>query len=199
MTELNYDSSVQEFRIKKSDVLILKSKFVKTTCYYIHDYYPIKHFGHDVDQDIEVVRRLVFNFKDGKNSIHIADLITNAIQSSDISIHNAYFIPIPASTPEKTASRYDTFTERLCRNLGISNGIYSITADAHECTKGTYGGNKIEHFTFNDTQYQEKNVLLFDDVRTSGTTYKQTAQQLLSTGANSVTGIFLAKTVSHLN
>lgn len=198
METLGYDSSVENFRIKKTDTIVLKGRPTNIFSYFIHDYYPIKHFGHEVDEEIENVRKIVFAFKDGKNSSLIANMIYSAIQKSEISLNNAFFIPIPASTPEKTAARYNTFSEKLCRNLGIPNGIYSITATAHECTKGTSGGNKIEHFTFDTAKYEGKNVLLFDDVRTSGTTFKQTATKLLATGANSVTGIFLAKTVSYL-
>lgn len=52
----------------------------------------------------------------------------------------------------------------------------------------------IPYLILNSEQYKGKNVLLFDDVITSGGSFKQVAAKLLETGAKSVIGIFLAKT-----
>ena len=88
MRTLGYDTSIEEFRLKKFTIVI-NNRLRTTTTYFIHDYYPIKHFGHDVDNDIEVVRRIVFEFKDGKNSINIANLIkTNLFSRQSIYVKN---------------------------------------------------------------------------------------------------------------
>lgn len=54
--------------------------------------------------------------------------------------------------------------------------------------------NITPYLTINSEQYKGKNVLLFDDVITSGSSFKQVSAKLLETGAKSVTGIFLSKT-----
>ncbi len=199
MKELGYSPITREFRGKKSDLIMVSGRQIMFNSYYIHDYYPIKHFNHDVDQDIESVRKLIYSFKDGYASSKVAELIADAIRTSSIGLTNACLVVIPAHDTQRTISRYFQFCNLVCNSLNIRNRFNAITTVDHETTKGRRDGNKIEYFTFNDSEYRWKNVLLFDDVRTSGTTYKQTLQKIMETGANNVTGIFLAKTVSYLN
>lgn len=196
---LGYNPHIRQFRDCLESTITVKGKYQVFKSYYIHDYYPKKHFGDKVDNDIQYVRELVYNFKDGQNSSLIASLIIDAINKSNIDLSNSCFVIIPASTPEKTVSRYKNFCDILCKSIHIQNAYESITTIPHSATKGTYGGNKIQYFTFNNSFYRNKNVILFDDVRTSGTTFKQVLWELMNTGTLNVLGIFLAKTVHYLN
>ena len=197
MEILNYDPEIREFRFKGSETFSIAGSNNTFLYYVVHDYYPIKHFNNNVDANILKVRNLVYKFKDGKTPTGIGNLISDAIKAKGISLINTCIVVIPASTQEKTISRLMSFSNILSVKLGIANAFGAITTEDHESTKGTAGGNKIEFFTFNEAFYKNKNVLLFDDVRTSGTTYKQVLNKLLLTGALNVTGIFLAKTVNH--
>jgi ATP-dependent DNA helicase RecQ len=167
--------------------------------YYIHDYYPKNHFGDDVDENIQRIRKLVYKFKDGINSSFVAELISDAIRNLDEDFEDACFIIIPASTQEKTDIRYRSFCTSVCSNIGLINAYNAIVTAPHEATKGTVGGDKTKHFSFDSNLYRDKHVILFDDVRTSGTTFKQVLAKIINSGASNVTGLFLAKTVSYLN
>lgn len=200
IAQLNYDPEIRQFRHSGVDRILRKRTLIGYNFHYIHDYYSERRYGNLVDDDILRVRRLVFNFKDGRNANAIANLITDALESlnfellQEVAFPNACLVVIPASTPEKTEIRYRTFCDTLARNLGIENGYAAITTVPHKSTKGTAGGDKIKYFTFHNELYDKKQVVLFDDVRTSGTTFTQVLSALLDTGATNVMGIFLAKT-----
>ena len=82
----------------------------------------------------------------------------------------------------------------MAKALKIENGFNYLSAIEHEETKGSANKNIVPYLILNSEQYSGKNVRLFDDVITSGTSFQQIAAKLLKTGAKSVTGIFLAKT-----
>lgn len=191
MTSLNYNKDISEFRIEKDHYAA--DRLLKT--YAIHDYYGKNKFS-EVDSDIQWVRRLIWQFKDGNGSVTVANKIAQAIQSKGLLLNNSCFMIIPASDPLKSSIRFRTFAATVCNKLGIKNSWDGITTVAHEATKGHADGNKIEYFTFHNSSYNGKTVYLFDDVCTSATSFKQVAAELLRTGATNVIGLFLAKTVS---
>ncbi|QEC77818.1 phosphoribosyltransferase [Mucilaginibacter ginsenosidivorax] len=191
MTELTYNKDIAEFRIVKE--YHVSGKQLKT--YAIHDYYGKNKFA-EVDGNIEWVRRLIWQFKDGNNSATVANKIAQAFRAKGFSVTNACLMVIPASDPIRNTNRFRNFSNSLGNALGLPNCYDGITTVAHEATKGHAGGNKIEHFTFHNAKYTGKTVYLFDDVCTSATSFKQVAAELLRTGASNVIGLFLAKTVS---
>ena len=101
---------------------------------------------------------------------------------------------IPASKPEKTNKRFKYFCSIVAKALNIENGFNYLSAIEHEETKGTSNKNITPYLIINSEQYKGKNVLLFDDIITSGSSFKQVSAKLLETGAKSITGIFIAKT-----
>jgi hypothetical protein len=196
MEKLPYKTSeVTTFRIKRSDSLYVNNRRTNVDYYAIFDYYPKNRFP-EVDEDIQFIRKLVYGFKDGNVNIEpFVNFISTIIINSNIPIENSILIPIPASTRVKTTIRYSKIIEPLAKKLNIKNGYNYITTTDHEPTKGHAGGDKIGNFTFHHTPYTGLNVVLIDDVRTSGTTFLQTAKRILELGANSVKGIFIAKTI----
>ncbi|TDG35776.1 phosphoribosyltransferase [Pedobacter changchengzhani] len=194
MTQLNYSPSIRKFRIEET----LTVNTVECRCFAVHDYYPTNRYN-DVDENVWNVRRLTWDFKDGKNTTQISTVISAALIEKNISFFNTILVVIPASTPEKTNTRFSRFCQQVCATTSIANGFTAITTEPHEATKGTSGGNKIKDFTFNNAIYKGKDVILFDDVKTSGTSFRQVAGELLRTGALSVKGVFLSKTVPFEN
>ncbi len=191
METLEYNHNIAEFRIEKT-VTVGTRNF---TAYFIHDYYPTRF--KDVDDDIKRVRRLVYDFKDGRNSSTVGAKIANAISRKNLHLDNTCICVIPASTGYKTQNRYSEFCKVVAGATGIQNGFSYITnrVDRDEM-KGQSGGDKISTFDFHSHLYRGKTVVLFDDVYTSGTSFRQMAEKLIKTGANNVIGIFLAKTYS---
>ncbi|OYU82557.1 MAG: hypothetical protein CFE24_15130 [Flavobacterium sp. BFFFF2] len=188
-------NDVNEFAFKSTDILFVNKKRVKAEYYAIFDYYPKNRFP-EVDEDIQQIRKVVYAFKDGNINLEpMVDYIGKLILNENFQLDNTILIPIPASTKAKTIIRYSKIIEPLAKKINAKNGYNFITTTDHEPNRGHAGGNKIEHFTFHHSPYSGLNVILIDDVRTSGTTFKQTAQRILELGANSVRGVFIAKTI----
>jgi hypothetical protein len=191
MKTLDYNKDIQEFRIERET--LINGKTIKS--YFIHDYYPTNRYK-DVDSEIGIVRRMVFDFKDGRNATLVANRISNAINHKVLNLMNACICIIPASTSAKTLNRYLLFTKLVSDNLKINNCFSAISNKFdREELKGKSSGDKIGSFKFDENLYKGRIVYLFDDVCTSGTSFRQTAEKLLKTGAVDVIGVFLAKTV----
>lgn len=200
MYELKYDINVREFRLSfnKHSLLVGQGWCFRTyKCYAIHDYYPIRGIENDVDNNIRKIRSLVYRFKDGsitEITDYLALLIAESVKKKDINIYNACLAIIPASTPEKTQKRFNRFCALTSSKLNIINGFEFIKGISHEQTKGTTNKNILPFLTFNSEMYKGRDILLFDDVYTTGSTFEQIANRLIETGAKSVIGLFLAKT-----
>lgn len=200
MYTLKYDKNIKEFRHRDSCFVRMrkeKGMFFKECKYYvIHDYYPLSGIGNDVDINIKNIRNFIFSFKDGRKADveYAANIIVESLKKESINIENTCLMIIPASKPEKTNKRFEYFCSMVAKALNIENGFNYLSAIEHEETKGSSDKNIRPFLILNSEQYKGKNVLLFDDVITSGSSFKQVAAKLLETGAKSVTGIFLAKT-----
>ncbi|CAG9881296.1 phosphoribosyltransferase [Bacteroides ovatus] len=200
MYTLKYDKNIKEFRHRDSCFVRMrkeKGMFFKECKYYvIHDYYPLSGIGNDVDINIKNIRNFIFSFKDGRKADveYAANIIVESLKKESINIENTCLMIIPASKPEKTNKRFEYFCSMVAKALNIENGFNYLSAIEHEETKGSSDKNIRPFLILNSEQYKGKNVLLFDDVITSGSSFKQVAAKLLETGAKSVTGLFLAKT-----
>ena len=200
MYTLKYDKNIKEFRHRDSCFVRMrkeKGMFFKECKYYvIHDYYPLSGIGNDVDINIKNIRNFIFSFKDGRKADveYAANIIVESLKKESINIENTCLMIIPASKPEKTNKRFEYFCSMVAKALNIENGFNYLSAIEHEETKGSSDKNIRPFLILNSEQYKGKNVLLFDDVITSGSSFKQVATKLLETGAKSVTGLFLAKT-----
>jgi hypothetical protein len=191
MRSLNYNPDISEFRGEKS----FHINGMNTKTYYLHDYYPTNRYS-DVDYSIKTVRRLIWDFKDGLNSEMVATKIVDAFRKKGLSPHNSCFAVIPASTANKTEQRFQQFAQFVADRLGILNSYSAIiNRTDRDQMKGQSSGDKISTFDFNPNFYRYKLVYLFDDLFTSGTTFKQSADRLLSTGAETVVGIFLGNSM----
>lgn len=206
--KLDYDYNTRQFRSQCVDKILLSGvgghwrKEATLPYYYIHDYYPKNKYGTEMDEIVDdtiiEVRELIYNFKDGRNSSEIASLIYDALVREKRNDLNSCLCIIPASKPEKTQIRFKEFCDILSSKLNVMNGYDAITAKLYKAIKGFSGKDeervsKIDYFIFKEKIFQGKDILLFDDIRTSGSSFKQTAKRLLELGAKSVTGIFLAK------
>jgi orotate phosphoribosyltransferase len=108
------------------------------------------------------------------------------------------FVCVPASTQEQNQSRYARFCERVSELTGIANGfthvkVLSDRLAIHEhCHDKSVSRTQVIDF---DAEYfNGKNVLVMDDVVTTGTSYALFANQLETFGANVLGGFFLGRT-----
>ena len=163
---------------------------------YFIEYYP-KRFavtGEKVEN-----RRKVWNFKEGKNTHHISNMITDRFRWNSLDdIKEWYFCIIPASNPERTRLRFQSFCTLISNQTGINNGYDMITSSGNRPRTHIQGNNNVNLLdTLSFRNIQGKKIILFDDVITRGQSFTIVTNKLTQLGALKVYGMFLAKT-THL-
>lgn len=166
--------------------------------YYALFYYYSKKDFPTLPKELDSIREILWEFKDGNHSSDFADVVSKAIYSLrefDLTSFSACIIP--ASTNKKTKLRFYNFLSKVCNFLNIENGYTFIqVVKDHEQTKGSSSKDLLQYLEFNKEKIRNKSILLFDDVITSGQSFVQCANQLKKCGAKKVIGIFLGKTYS---
>lgn len=168
-----------------------------TLCFYIHDYYPVAHYS-DLTTGQKKVSNLVFRFKEGGAGALVAKLFSLAIGRMPFfyEAKNPVLIPIPASTRERQQQRFAKFCYLLARYLKITDGYRAIwIKEDREQLKGSTGQDKLSNLIFHQEYIKGKDIFLVDDILTTGQSFIQTKRRMEQLGANSVTGLFLGKTV----
>lgn len=164
----------------------------------LFDYYPTRYIN--VPPEVQGNRELVWNFKDGKNTGKVAKEFASALHKqfngqNMLSNANTVFVIIPASTGLKTMHRFQNFCSLVSKYVGITNGYSAVSvAYDREQLKGTIGANKIANLNFDQSIIINKKVLLFDDVKTTGGSFRQVANKLSALGASEIIGCFVATT-----
>lgn len=159
-------------------------------------YYP-KRFN--VSEDLQAIRQTVWRFKDGATSKHIAELLADAITEDlpDCRPRDTWWLCIiPASTASKTQTRFKEFCSEFCRLTGFNNGYHLIVntddREAKHLEENRNAVHILEHMAFGDVR--GKNILVFDDVCTTGSSFLNVAYKLDQLGATRIRGLFLGKT-----
>nr|GEX82867.1 hypothetical protein [Tanacetum cinerariifolium] len=131
-------------------------------------------------------RERVWRFKDGLNTKEIAYLISIALLRcfTPLQLQNMVLAVIPASTAAKNALRYEKFCSYVSEFTGLTNGFQCISvAQDREALKGSVSANKVANLTYNNASIKGRQILLFDDVMTSGGSFTQNASCLMKNGA----------------
>ena len=166
-------------------------------CFYIHDYYPTRCKGIAVED--RKTSNLVFRFKEGQQAALVAKIFSLCIARMPFykeKAANAVLIPIPAATRERNAARFARFCSLLSRSLKITDGFRATwIREDREQMKGTHGLDKLSNLIFHPVYFQGRDVFLVDDIVSTGENFTQMKRRLMQLGANSVTGLFLGRTV----
>ena len=168
-----------------------------TPYYYLYDYFSEWQFPNIYGEILEN-RYAIWNFKSGVNTTFMANKMSSALinQFGENSLLSRTLCIIPASTFQKTSSRFREFCSEVSKNTGINNGFDMLSNKLdRESTHNTNIRNIDYSSYINFRDINGKNILLFDDVITSGKSFHNIRFSLLKEGARSVVGIFLAKTV----
>lgn len=165
--------------------------------YYMMEYLPVRHEG--TAQQI-AARRAVWDFKDGSASESIlsglAARVRTIVGGNRPSDYVICFVP--ASTASRTESRYAQVARELERRTGVKATLSAVRR-IHDGLPGHIAGKSADpsaDFSFDSSSFRGKNVILVDDVITRGRTLSCTGTRLLSCGAETVTGLVVAKTVN---
>ena len=162
---------------------------------YRYDYYPLNRYP-SVDYHKERERKEIWSFKNGHDEIGysiISDYLLGNYSPEEIK--GLTICVIPASTRSKNEIRYKLLCENLSKNLSIQNGydLISILWD-----RPNTRGQKVSDTTINLSflsSIKGRDIILFDDITTRGTSFTQIADILKAKGARSIKGLFLGKTV----
>lgn len=105
------------------------------------------------------------------------------------------FVCIPASSQAKTQARYEEFSNRICRELGMINAYPYITVVSAKEEKHLGGtGLDTSKLHFDEDFFKDKYVLLFDDIITKGNSMRIFKLKMEALGAIVVGGLALGKT-----
>lgn len=189
----------KQYEIKRKSELKLKYQYItlgEFRAAYRFLYYPKNRYPFIASSD-ESNRRAIWNFKDGYYNIGL-NIAIEFLEGnfSNEEIRNITFCVIPASSQYKNDIRYKTMCEKLTEKLNVING-YNYISIIHDRTDSRQQKNlnTIENLNISSLVYG-KDIILFDDITTRGTSFIQLAQLLKNKGARSVYGLFIGKTVN---
>lgn len=169
-------------------------------CMALSLYYP-KRFQNLSLRD-KVARNIVYDFKDGASeSTHlscvakISAIIRQSLTETDR--QNGYFFCLPASSQLRHDLRYRQFSKAVSTQCGMTDFNQFITFKHERNQKHIHGGVLGSEFAHVNIPYQQlagKNVVIFDDIITSGRSLSAVSQRLRDCGAHIILAVFLAKT-----
>jgi predicted amidophosphoribosyltransferase len=171
--------------------------------YYAYDYLPQSDTPSGAKPN--AIQRLVWWFKNDRTSITriqhtkalryvirlLVGLIFDHIQEWG---KDLVLVCVPASCPCKNQRRWKVFSEVVCKLTGIANGYPHVHVTGSSIPSHIGGGGNAPT-TFDNDFFKGKNVVLFDDLVTTGYTMKTTSRALESAGARSVIHVALARSV----
>lgn len=167
--------------------------------FYIGSYIP--HSNKKVSLSfLDEYSELILKYKTGNHKIisFFAGILSSIIYN--------YLYPYDLILPVPSSSSYlDNYPNMIiCSYLAgmgligcVKGGIICIKGHRPKHIIGAKYKNTLEgSMTVKDTdKFRTKNIILFDDIITTGLTFRTIKQMLLKKGANSVTGLFLGKTM----
>ena len=184
------------------------SPFCKLKIKYLLDYYPTT-VEFEADDDEWDDRWTVWIFKNdpGKTPEEAHQRVLNRVVPKfagllkdtfgEESLKYLTLVCIPASTDEKNNARYKEFSERLCQETGIENGFSHIHLTRDRVAKRE-GGNaddvSIANYSFDDSFFNGKRVILLDDIITKGNSMRIAKAKLEKLGAQVICGLSVGKT-----
>jgi len=149
-------------------------------------------------------RNFIYEFKEGSNIQEGVDIISSMVCQilDNNEKENIVFIPIPASSKEKTEQRLKEFSESVAKKMGCVDG-YGIFYNKKYRKPIRYGGIDLTESNFNEyigineskcDVLKEKDIILFDDIITKGNSLKLYSAKLKKMGANNIIGVFFGRT-----
>lgn len=177
-------------------------------CFSLYNYYPTT-CRWDASEDEWNIRNLIWDFKANPNKPQSLTEITsrhrramNEAMPNLKRVLRKYFgsnvskltlVCIPSSKRIVSERRYKDFSERLCDEIGMTNG-YSHVHIAEEGDAAHLGGVVQAKFSVDSIFFKDKYIILFDDVITSGKSMERFKRLLESVGANVIGGLSIGKT-----
>lgn len=166
----------------------------------LYNYLPTKYRDEATERDWQV-RRLVWDFKDGKRSLGVARIVAERLfKLFGASVTDITLVCVPASSAEKNERRYKDFADEVSRLTGCYNGYDAVRVEGERLAIHEHGRAKYLQSTqvinFDKDYFAGRKVVVFDDILTLGRTYARFACAIEALGATVLGGLFLGKTIT---
>ncbi len=159
-------------------------------------YVPTFYEGLNEEQQCE--QRIVLEFKDGNYDEDIMLWFRQNIWKMTKGDEYSWSVCfLPCSSEQEQQRRFGKLAQYLKENTMIEIHLSTFGyLRQPECSKHL-GKTKVDmtNIALHVPDIYMKNVILIDDVITTGETFNKTAEQAMRMGAHSIHGLFLAKTV----
>lgn len=166
--------------------------------YAIHQYVPARK-ANGFPFHVRDTNRMILGFKDGRNVYTRWAVRQFAMTLSPLDMTDTVIVCVPASTPYSHTRRWKMFLDLLCRRTGAENGFgyVSVTGSrkrAHVTGDYELCANIKRYVRIDAESLRGRNVLVIDDIYTTGQSSSSFIGALEAAGANVVMAVFLAKT-----
>ena len=165
-------------------------------------YYPVRIKNVGIEGIFS--RQTVYDFKSGIQQQAIAKCVAKElVHRFGRKVKTVVFSCIPASSQEKNETRNKAFSALVCKYSGAIDGYSHVKVIAE---RHAIHGTKVkrqerekrmeeqENLEFDAPFFFGKNVCVWDDVVTTGTSFCYFTRQLEKVGAHVTNGLFLGKT-----
>ena len=172
---------------------------------YFYDYYTYAIYKDNASTSMWETWRLVWHFKNDP-ARNISDYehdsalqkVTNLVENElrlafGSKTEYLTLVCITGASQRKTELRFKEFSEKVCKDLNMTNAFPHIRVVQDGESKHD-GGDSTRTVSYDKDFFQGKYIVLFDDVRTSGRSLENERQRLESFGAKVICAITIAQT-----
>jgi hypothetical protein len=169
--------------------------------YAIYKYYPTNRYPKGkLPYNLEEERNMVYSFKNGADTHKFAELFDHVLSGyfGKAWLEDKVLVIVPASSRDRTDRRFKKFCVELCSLTGMENGYNFVSNNEYSKTPSSSGGARdfdLEDYVEISEEVNGSNILVIDDVRTSGASSNKLYKLLQDHGAIEITFVYLARTV----
>ena len=166
--------------------------------YYLYYYLP-KSSSLSPTNAEDWARDFVWKFKDGDNTEDVVEQVVKVLKHFFLqsTLSEMTFVCIPASTAKKNEVRYEWFSSQVASACDMWDGYDHITIRYDREAAHLGGDSVFSNLKFDSTWFMGKNVIIFDDIFTTGNSIQRMTSRLKSFGATVIGAITLGRTVHH--
>jgi ComF family protein len=156
--------------------------------------------------DNPIIKKMVWQLKyEGWQSLAmpLAHLLVKAAKDNNLKLDNAIVVPLPLHSSKKRKRGFNQselmadIVKGQLHLVWSPDNLERVKNTASQAAQPDWGAREknVEDAFFinNPEQFLKKNVILIDDIFTSGTTLKEAARVLKLAGANKITALVIAR------
>lgn len=177
-------------------------------CYSMYYYYPTTCDFEASQYDWDI-RNMIWDFKANPHKpmsietimrLH-KDAVSEIVDDMEKCLNHFFgedtkyltLVCVPSSQAVINQRRYEDFAQLMCSRTQMENGYSHIRVTADGEAKHM-GGTNVAKYEIDAEFFKGKNIILFDDVITSGRSMEQLRAKLQNVGANVIGGFSIGKT-----